>query len=209
MSKRPPYEIAEDPSGRKYWRSLAELEQKPELLAQLPAEFPPNITEPPDGMSRRDFFNLMGASAALAGLAACRSPDEKILPYAVAPEEQIPGAPLYYATATTFAGARAVWCGHGLPFVRLCTSDAADRSAVVVVRQRSSSPSRPSRFQQPWPSEAHVSRHDAGSSTTPTTTRPASIRPTMTENWPFFWAKPRVPSIGSMIHNRSPVAGTP
>jgi len=104
MSKRSPYVFAEDRSGQKLWRSLAELEQKPELIAQLPAEFPPNITEPPDGMSRRTFFNLMGASAALAGLAACRSPDEKIVPYAQAPEEQIPGAALYYATATTFGG---------------------------------------------------------------------------------------------------------
>jgi MoCo/4Fe-4S cofactor protein with predicted Tat translocation signal len=104
MSKRPPYEFAEDRSGQKLWRSLAELEQKPELLAQLPAEFPPNITEPPDGMSRRDFFTLMGASAALAGLAACRAPDEKIIPFVTPPEQTIPGTPLYYATATTFGG---------------------------------------------------------------------------------------------------------
>jgi molybdopterin-containing oxidoreductase family iron-sulfur binding subunit len=104
MSKRSPYEFAEDRSGRKLWRSLAELEQKPELLAQLPAEFPPNITEPPDGMSRRSFFNLMGASAALAGLAACRSPDEKIVPFSKAPEETIPGVPMYYATAAAFGG---------------------------------------------------------------------------------------------------------
>jgi MoCo/4Fe-4S cofactor protein with predicted Tat translocation signal len=104
MSKRSPYEFAEDRSGRKLWRSLAELEQKPEFLAQLPAEFPPNITEPPDGMSRRSFFNLMGASAALAGLAACRSPDEKIVPFSKAPEETIPGAPMYYATAAAFGG---------------------------------------------------------------------------------------------------------
>jgi molybdopterin-containing oxidoreductase family iron-sulfur binding subunit len=104
MSKRSPYEFAEDRSGQKFWRSLAELEQKPELVAALPAEFPPNITEPPDGISRRDFFNLMGASAAMAGLAACRSPDEKIVPYALAPEEQIPGTAMYYATATTFGG---------------------------------------------------------------------------------------------------------
>src|SRR5262245_61062654 len=104
MSKRSPYEFAEDRSGRKLWRSLAELEQKPELLASLPAEFPPNITEPPDGISRRTFFNLMGASAALAGLAACRSPDEKIVPFAHAPEDTIPGTPMYYATATAFGG---------------------------------------------------------------------------------------------------------
>ncbi len=104
MSKRAPYEIAEDRSGRNYWRSLAELERAPELMATLPAEFPPNITEPPDGISRRTFFNLMGASAAMAGLASCRRPEEKIVPFASAPEDSIPGNAMYYASTTTFGG---------------------------------------------------------------------------------------------------------
>ena len=40
----------------------------------------------------------MGASIALAGLAGCRRPVEKIIPYVIAPEQIIPGVPNYYAT---------------------------------------------------------------------------------------------------------------
>jgi molybdopterin-containing oxidoreductase family iron-sulfur binding subunit len=108
MSKRPEYEFAKDLSGKVYWRSLKELEPgSPEaaaLDATRPAELPPGATEPPDGVSRRDFFNLMGAATAMYGLAACRRPEEKIVPFAQAPENMIPGKPVYYATATTFAG---------------------------------------------------------------------------------------------------------
>src|SRR6201984_2001097 len=42
----------------------------------------------------------MPASAALSGLTACtKLPTEKILPYVRAPEEVIPGKPLFYATS--------------------------------------------------------------------------------------------------------------
>ena len=42
----------------------------------------------------------MGASLALAGVTACtRQPTENIVPYVRAPEELIPGKPLFYATA--------------------------------------------------------------------------------------------------------------
>ncbi|CAN5585769.1 hypothetical protein BH18VER2_BH18VER2_00930 [soil metagenome] len=47
----------------------------------------------------------MGASVALAGLGACtKQPIEKIVPYVDRPEEVIPGKPLNFATAATFAG---------------------------------------------------------------------------------------------------------
>ena len=41
----------------------------------------------------------MGASLALAGLAGCRRPKEKIVPYVKPPEEVIPGISQYYATS--------------------------------------------------------------------------------------------------------------
>src|SRR5688572_26043069 len=65
---------------------------------------PPGAADPPDGVSRRDFFRVMGASMALAGVAACRRPDEKILPYSRQPEEVIPGVPLFFATAMAWNG---------------------------------------------------------------------------------------------------------
>jgi molybdopterin-containing oxidoreductase family iron-sulfur binding subunit len=49
-------------------------------------------------LSRRRFMQLMGGSLALAGLAGCRRPVEKIVPYLATPEEVILGLPNYYAT---------------------------------------------------------------------------------------------------------------
>ena len=91
-------------SGKQYWRSLGELQGSPEFKASLANEFPEGATEPPSGVSRRNFLSILGASAALATLAGCRRPEEKILPYAKAPEEIIPGNALYFATAMPFAG---------------------------------------------------------------------------------------------------------
>jgi molybdopterin-containing oxidoreductase family iron-sulfur binding subunit len=47
----------------------------------------------------------MGASAALAAGGGCTQPQETIVPYVRAPEQLVPGKPLYYATAMTHAGA--------------------------------------------------------------------------------------------------------
>ncbi|HEX2173540.1 MAG TPA: 4Fe-4S dicluster domain-containing protein, partial [Dehalococcoidia bacterium] len=59
-------------------------------------------------VTRRNFFKLSGASAALAGLSACiRKPVETIVPYVRRPEDVIPGKPLFYATAMTLGGAAA------------------------------------------------------------------------------------------------------
>ena len=59
----------------------------------------------PDGMSRRKFLQLMGASLALGGLGGCmKQPDEKIVPYVKSPEIVVPGEPLYFATAITLGG---------------------------------------------------------------------------------------------------------
>ncbi|HEU4700086.1 MAG TPA: 4Fe-4S dicluster domain-containing protein [Gemmatimonadales bacterium] len=67
-------------------------------------EFPPGADQPPEGMSRRAFLELMGAALALAGASGCfRQPREKILPYVVQPE-LTPGVPRYYATAMELDG---------------------------------------------------------------------------------------------------------
>ncbi|MFQ5608595.1 MAG: hydrogenase, partial [Candidatus Zixiibacteriota bacterium] len=51
-----------------------------------------------DSLSRRGFLSVMGASMALAGLASCRRPVEKIIPYVIPPENLTPGIPQYYST---------------------------------------------------------------------------------------------------------------
>ncbi len=89
------------------WRSLDELAGTEEFKNFQVNEFP--YHQEKSAVSRRDVLKLMGASAAFAGLTACtKLPTEKIVPYVQAPEEFIPGKPLFYATSVPFGG---VACG--------------------------------------------------------------------------------------------------
>lgn len=90
--------------GREYWRSLDELAETPAFEEFLHREFPRQASEWQPGISRRRFLQLMGASLALAGLSACTSPAEKIVPYVHAPEGNVPGKSLYFATAMPLGG---------------------------------------------------------------------------------------------------------
>ncbi|MCG8373960.1 MAG: TAT-variant-translocated molybdopterin oxidoreductase, partial [Balneolales bacterium] len=87
-----------------YWKSLNELAQNKEYQKFVEREFPENATELSDGVSRKGFLRVMGASIALASFAACRRPVQKILPYSQQPEDIVPGIPLFYATAMPFQG---------------------------------------------------------------------------------------------------------
>src|SRR5574339_236667 len=96
----------ENTRGREYWRSLDALAQTEEFKEFLHREFPQNASEWLDPVGRRSFLKLMGASLALAGVTACtRQPDEEIVPYVRQPEEEVPGKPLFYATAMPMNGA--------------------------------------------------------------------------------------------------------
>ncbi len=91
--------------GPQYWRSLEELAETPEFQDFLYREFPQGASEWNDPLGRRRFLKLMGASLAFAGLTACtRQPKEVIVPYVRAPEEIIPGKPLFFASAMTLGG---------------------------------------------------------------------------------------------------------
>lgn len=91
-----------------HWRSLDELAEVsldaalaagPEMAAAQSADGAAELTV--DGVSRRQFIALMGASTALAGagLEGCiRKPVEHILPFANRPEFLIPGKPIFYAS---------------------------------------------------------------------------------------------------------------
>ncbi|MGC8667732.1 MAG: TAT-variant-translocated molybdopterin oxidoreductase [Chthonomonadales bacterium] len=92
--------------GQEYWRSLEELADTPEFRRFVDDEFP-NRSSLLEAMrmDRRSFLTLMGSSIALAGLSGCRFlPAEKIVPYVQAPEDLIPGVPVYYATAAVIGG---------------------------------------------------------------------------------------------------------
>ena len=87
--------------AKKYWRSLNEVADTPEFREFVAREFPSQASEfVGGGESRRNFLKIMGASAALAGLASCRRwPEEKLTPYAHRPANRMDGVPVHYATA--------------------------------------------------------------------------------------------------------------
>lgn len=94
--------------SHRIWRSLEELEGDESFQEVLHREFPAGASiwdELDNPISRRSFLQLLGASAALAGITACtKMPAEKIIPYVVNPETIIPGIPATYASSMTLAG---------------------------------------------------------------------------------------------------------
>ena len=89
-----------------YWRSFEELYNDPAFIESSGHEFMEGVTNDfnPDklsGFSRRKFFALVGASAALAA-AGCNYRDKgEIIPYTHKPEEITLGKPAYYASTCT------------------------------------------------------------------------------------------------------------
>jgi len=89
----------------KFWRTLDEYENFEEFQKSLQDEFRPGTVTQPGVLDRREFLSLMSASLALAGLTSCApSVPEKIVPYVRAPEEIVPGKPLFFATAFPLGG---------------------------------------------------------------------------------------------------------
>jgi molybdopterin-containing oxidoreductase family iron-sulfur binding subunit len=83
--------------GRQHWRSLEEWSEGEPSRAG--SEFPRGAAFAPESLTRRGFLQVLGASAALAGVAACRPPRHQIHAYARHPEEALfPGNPVPYAT---------------------------------------------------------------------------------------------------------------
>jgi len=107
-----------DRSRPTYWRSVAELESSPEFNQYLDREFPVAASEFPEGVSRRRWMQLMGASLAVAGATGCRYPEEVIAPFVLRPEGRVPGET--YSRATNFELADRVYnllieCVDGRP----------------------------------------------------------------------------------------------
>ena len=93
--------------GKAYWLGLEELSNTSEFQEFLNEEFPRQSVAYENSVDRRDFLKLLGASLALAGLTSCVRPvrpSEKIVPYVKAPEEMVPGRPLFFASAINQGG---------------------------------------------------------------------------------------------------------
>src|SRR6266540_2170239 len=93
-----------DKRDREFYRSLDELSRSEAFDEVLANEFPQQALPLQRGVDRRDFMKLMSASMALAGLAACNRPEQKIVPYVKQPENLVPGKPIFFATAMTLGG---------------------------------------------------------------------------------------------------------
>ncbi|MCC6824714.1 MAG: TAT-variant-translocated molybdopterin oxidoreductase [Acidobacteria bacterium] len=91
--------------AKRYWRSIEEQADTPEFRDFIAQEYPHEYETWDEGLSRRNFVKVMGASLALAGLTGCViQPPEKIVPYVQNPEGQLPGVPLFLATAMSLGG---------------------------------------------------------------------------------------------------------
>ena len=86
------------------WQSVDEWMDSTQFEALVKNEFPEDASEWLDPVSRRRFLTLMGASVALAGAVGC-NPSVRpayrrpVVPYVKQPEQQLPGIPLFFATA--------------------------------------------------------------------------------------------------------------
>jgi MoCo/4Fe-4S cofactor protein with predicted Tat translocation signal len=86
---------------KKHWRTLEELEG----VAPVPGgEFPEGAAETPDGLTRRGFLQVLGATAALASMSACKPPREQVVSYVRRPEGVTPSVPSFFATAASHRG---------------------------------------------------------------------------------------------------------
>jgi molybdopterin-containing oxidoreductase family iron-sulfur binding subunit len=86
--------------GAAYWRGLEALAATPEAQALIEAEFPGAAPL----MDRRRFLQLMAASLAMAGLAACGKTPEQAVPAVRQAPQLTPDIASWYATAIPFCG---------------------------------------------------------------------------------------------------------
>jgi MoCo/4Fe-4S cofactor protein with predicted Tat translocation signal len=92
-------------TGPGHWRSLQELADTDEFRLQVEKEFPAGIEVEETGLSRRRFLQIMSASMAMATLAGCRWPEEKIVPFVNRAAGVTPGKPLQFATTMEMGSA--------------------------------------------------------------------------------------------------------
>jgi molybdopterin-containing oxidoreductase family iron-sulfur binding subunit len=100
-------------SQKKYWKGLEELHNTPAHQETVANEFkdsPLPLSDLSDTLlgattPRRDFLKYLGFSTAAAMLAAsCEMPVRKVIPYAIKPEDIVPGVPNYYASTFVDGG---------------------------------------------------------------------------------------------------------
>ena len=95
-------------STKKYWKSLEDLNDSPELIKKSTNEFAEPIpmedflsgsSVSENSTPRRDFLKFLGFSVTAAALAACETPVRKVVPYVIKPEEITVGLSNWYASS--------------------------------------------------------------------------------------------------------------
>jgi MoCo/4Fe-4S cofactor protein with predicted Tat translocation signal len=97
-------------SQKQYWKGIGQLQNSAtenevadEFNESLPFDLSGNLLEATT--PRRDFLKFLGFSTAAATLAAsCEMPVRKVIPYAIKPEDIVPGVPNYYASTFVDGG---------------------------------------------------------------------------------------------------------
>lgn len=84
--------------------TLKKVDQSREIREAIDRDFGSAIEDLNDGVSRRRWLQLMGASLALGGMSGCRYEQEQIAPFAFRPQNRVPGIPDKYSAVIDFAG---------------------------------------------------------------------------------------------------------
>jgi MoCo/4Fe-4S cofactor protein with predicted Tat translocation signal len=103
----PIQDIKKPQTAKQYWRSASQIANTAKFQDWMHREFPVGASELPEGSSRRNLLKFMGATLALAGLTACRRPEEKIYPLVRGAEDLVPGKPVYYNSVFSMSGTAA------------------------------------------------------------------------------------------------------
>jgi MoCo/4Fe-4S cofactor protein with predicted Tat translocation signal len=98
---------------KQYWQSLGQRSGDSSALEKAQNEFREELpvgtaARASDPSSRRDFFKVMGLSAAAAMAACNRAPVQKVVPFVARPDEVTPGLALWYAST---CGGCSAGCG--------------------------------------------------------------------------------------------------
>ena len=84
--------------------TLKNVEESSDIRSAIDRDFGSAIEDLNDGVSRRRWLQLMGASLALGGVTGCRYEEEQIAPFAFRPQNRIPGIPEKFAALVDFCG---------------------------------------------------------------------------------------------------------
>ena len=84
--------------------TLQQVDQSSDVRSAIDRDFGSAIEDLNDGVSRRRWLQIMGASLALGGMTGCRWEEEKIAPFAFRPQNRVPGIPEHFSAVIDFAG---------------------------------------------------------------------------------------------------------